>query len=96
MLGWKELVCLALGFPSTHIEAPTEGELWSIMGGGGTGWVSGMDSTPLNCLGIYSSHIGDSVEPSVTTIGHGRHACMPMNVLYVWSDLTDMITKTND
>lgn len=49
------------GVSKRPVEAPTGGELWSIMEGE-AGWVSGMDSIPLNCLGIYCSHIGDSAE----------------------------------
>lgn len=74
------------------------------MMGEGAGWVSGMDSIPLNCLGIYSSHIGDSAEQEQmcdrlegSDVLNGNWAwetcCVHVNVLYVWSDSTDKITK---
>lgn len=70
---------------------------------GKAGWVSGVDSTALNCLGIYSSHIGDSAEQvqiceclQCCDILHWawETCCVRVNVLHVWSDLTDNITET--
>lgn len=61
-----------------------------------------MDSISLNCLGIYSSRIGDSAEQvqmcdrlecSGVLNKAQETCCVHVNVVYVWSDLTDKNTE---
>lgn len=91
MLSWEESVGLALGFLSA-LSRPQQGG----GGGGEAGGVSGMDSIPLHCLGIYSSHMGDPAEQEqMCNCLEDRDSnawetcCVHLNVLYVCYDLPD-------
>lgn len=61
-----------------------------------------MDSIPLNCLGIYSSHIGDSAEQvqmcdrlerSNVLNRAWETCCVHVKALCMWSASRDKITK---